>query len=211
MVGVVRIYGDRLAEEPFDTLEQRAFVGRAEGDGVPLGAGPRRAADPVHVRGVVVGALVVDHVGDVVDIDAAGRDVADLILLRDVTAESDVAWHNLLFSLGGGIAICGAVLLLLWSVTSMAEKQLGDILGQHRTGPPGRPGKVADPAGFPHEIPGVVVQDHVHQDVPGIELARNDAFFATFELGDLLLRHDHLAERRCRHDLSRGCLCAARA
>ena len=37
--------------------------------------GPTGAADPVHVGLLVLGALVVDDVGDVVDVDAAGRDI----------------------------------------------------------------------------------------------------------------------------------------
>ena len=46
-----------------------------EGDRHAGGAGPAGAADPVHVGLVVVGALVVDHVRDPVDVDAAGGDV----------------------------------------------------------------------------------------------------------------------------------------
>ena len=42
---------------------------------MPEAPGPAGAADPVHVGLVVVGALVVDHVGDPLDVDAAGGDV----------------------------------------------------------------------------------------------------------------------------------------
>src|ERR1700722_773989 len=38
-------------------------------------AGPAGAADAVHVGVLVVRALVVDHVGDVVDVDSAGRHI----------------------------------------------------------------------------------------------------------------------------------------
>src|SRR5215469_1104410 len=43
-----------------------------EGDRHPGAAGPAGPADPVQVRLVIVGALVVHHVGDVLDVQAAG-------------------------------------------------------------------------------------------------------------------------------------------
>ena len=80
----------------------------------PVVAGPAGAADAVHVGLLVLGALVVDDVGDAVDVDAAGGDVGgdqhvDLAgaerpqrLLAGALAE--VAVHG-----GGGEAALGQV------------------------------------------------------------------------------------------------------
>ena len=57
--------------------------------------------------------------------DAAGRDVADLIIMRDVTAETGAARSDLLLNMGLFIALLGCVLIVLWSVTGAAEWQLG--------------------------------------------------------------------------------------
>jgi PAS domain S-box-containing protein len=57
--------------------------------------------------------------------DAAGRDVADLVLLKNVTAEINVATASMLLSLGFAMVLFGGVLAMLWSVTGTVERQLG--------------------------------------------------------------------------------------
>ncbi len=57
--------------------------------------------------------------------DAAGRDAADLVVMRDLTLETLTARNDLLQSLGLFIAMFGGVLILLCSVTGTAEQQLG--------------------------------------------------------------------------------------
>ena len=52
-----------------------SIPGVDEGDRDPGAPGAAGAADAVHVGLLVVGTLVVDDVGDVVDVDAAGGDV----------------------------------------------------------------------------------------------------------------------------------------
>src|SRR5699024_9054300 len=62
-------------ESLVDEAPTRDVVRVHEGDGDARAAGPAGAADPVDVRLLVLGALVVDHVGDVVDVDAARGDI----------------------------------------------------------------------------------------------------------------------------------------
>ncbi|MBM4103193.1 MAG: response regulator [Planctomycetes bacterium] len=57
--------------------------------------------------------------------DAAGRNVADLVVMRDVAIGNSVARSNLLLNLSLSIVLFGGVLILLWSVTGTAERQLG--------------------------------------------------------------------------------------
>ncbi len=57
--------------------------------------------------------------------DATGQDAADLILMREMTAETEAAQGNLFIGLGLMATMFGGVLALLWSVTSAAERQLG--------------------------------------------------------------------------------------
>ena len=64
--------------------------------------------------------------------DAAGRDVAYLIVMRDVTTEANAARSALLLNLGLAIVLFGSVLVLLWSVTGAAERQLGAAFAQLR-------------------------------------------------------------------------------
>jgi len=56
--------------------------------------------------------------------DAAGREVAYIILMLNVTAEVDAAWSNLLLNIGLAVTVCGGVLILLWSIFGMAERRL---------------------------------------------------------------------------------------
>ena len=51
------------------------FLGRHQGDGVAVLAGPAGAADAVHVVLRHVGQIKVHHMGQLVDIDAAGGDI----------------------------------------------------------------------------------------------------------------------------------------
>src|SRR6185503_6926752 len=67
--------GDALAGHLLDVLQQRPLVVGAERHGRAVGAGPRRAADPVHVGLRDVGQLELHHVAHRIDVDAAGGDV----------------------------------------------------------------------------------------------------------------------------------------
>src|SRR5688500_10675311 len=67
--------GDVRSDEFLDVTQVLAFFGVAEGDGLAGGAGPAGAADAVDVGLGDVGEVVVDDVGDGVDVEAAGGDV----------------------------------------------------------------------------------------------------------------------------------------
>jgi PAS domain S-box-containing protein len=56
--------------------------------------------------------------------DAAGRDVADFIILQDHTAKDAVEHPDLYLHLGLGAMMYGSVIALLWSITGTAEQQL---------------------------------------------------------------------------------------
>jgi len=56
--------------------------------------------------------------------DAVGRDVADLIVMRDVTTQFNVARSSLLLNITLAIVLFGSVLVLLWAITATAEQQL---------------------------------------------------------------------------------------
>lgn len=56
--------------------------------------------------------------------DAGGRDVADLILMVDVTARAKAERNALFLNLGLAVMMFGCILVLLWSVTGTAEQQL---------------------------------------------------------------------------------------
>lgn len=58
--------------------------------------------------------------------DVAGRDVVNLIVVRDITVQSTASQRNLLWSVGLASVLIGGILMLLWSVTDSAEKQLSD-------------------------------------------------------------------------------------
>ena len=62
--------------------------------------------------------------------DAAGRNVGDIILMQDVTAQSSKAESDLLFTMGLVIILFGSILVLLWTVTDTAERQLTDAFTQ---------------------------------------------------------------------------------
>jgi signal transduction histidine kinase/CheY-like chemotaxis protein/HPt (histidine-containing phosphotransfer) domain-containing protein len=57
--------------------------------------------------------------------DAAGREVADIIVMQDVTAKFNAARSSLFLNMGLAIVLFGGILALLWSVTDKAEQQLG--------------------------------------------------------------------------------------
>ena len=73
-VGLLRLVV-RQVERLVDDLPARQVGPVDERDGDTGGAGAAGAADPVDVVLLVVGAGVVDDVGDALDVDAAGRDV----------------------------------------------------------------------------------------------------------------------------------------
>ena len=62
---------ERQLEGAIDHLPSRDIGPVDEGDGRAIVASAARATDPMQVRLLVVGALVVDDVRDVVDVDAA--------------------------------------------------------------------------------------------------------------------------------------------
>ena len=64
-----------LPDQPLDIAQEAPFVVAAQRDGRPLGAGPRRAADPMDVSLGDVRDVEIDDMADAVDIDAARRDV----------------------------------------------------------------------------------------------------------------------------------------
>lgn len=64
--------------------------------------------------------------------DAAGHDVVDLIVIKDVSDRLEAVKSDLFVSLGLAIVMFYAVLALLWSVTGAAEQQLGIAFAQVR-------------------------------------------------------------------------------
>src|SRR5882672_10034473 len=66
---------DGHADQPFDIAQERRLLVIAERDRHALGAGARGAADAVDVGFRNVRQIVVEHVADAVDVDAAGGDV----------------------------------------------------------------------------------------------------------------------------------------
>jgi len=64
-----------LAVEPRDAAHVRLLLGEDERDARAGTARAARAADAVRVRLPVLGRVEVDHVGHVVEVEAAGGDV----------------------------------------------------------------------------------------------------------------------------------------
>ena len=58
--------------------------------------------------------------------DAAGQNVADILVMRDVTAQLRKSRDTLILNLGLLVAVFTGILTLLWSVTGRAENQLSD-------------------------------------------------------------------------------------
>ncbi len=56
--------------------------------------------------------------------DAMGRNAGDIILMQDVTAQSKKTESDLLLNMGFIIILFGCILVLLWTVTDTAERQL---------------------------------------------------------------------------------------
>ena len=67
--------GQLAADQPFDVAQQLELVDADQRDGLAGQAGAGGAPDPVHVVLGHVGQLVVDHVGELVDVEAPGGDV----------------------------------------------------------------------------------------------------------------------------------------
>ncbi|MEI6808544.1 MAG: PAS domain S-box protein, partial [bacterium] len=68
--------------------------------------------------------------GSIHVIDFAGRDVGDIIVMRDITTDIRALWSTLFLSLGMTAAAIFGILALIWSVTSMAERRLGTAFAQ---------------------------------------------------------------------------------
>ena len=58
--------------------------------------------------------------------DAAGQNVADILVMSDVTAQLRKSRDTLILNLGLLVAVFTGILTLLWSVTGRAENQLSD-------------------------------------------------------------------------------------
>ena len=67
-------------------------------------------------------------------LDAAGEDVADLVVMRNVTAEMNAAWASIALELCLIIVIFCGVLALLWSITGMVERQIGTTIARLEEG-----------------------------------------------------------------------------
>ena len=66
---------DGLPEEPLDAAQEVGFVDRDEAHGVAARAGPASPPDPMDVVVGLPRQLEVDDMGEILDIEAAGRDV----------------------------------------------------------------------------------------------------------------------------------------
>ena len=64
--------------------------------------------------------------------DATGRGVADLVVMQDVTTEAGAAQGALFQELSMMVVLFGGLLVLLWSVTGTAERQLGTAFARLR-------------------------------------------------------------------------------
>ena len=73
-VGILEL-GDLDVDEHLDVGEQRALLGRDQRPRDAVAARTRRAPDPVHVHLHVLGQVVVDHVGDAVDVEPSAGQV----------------------------------------------------------------------------------------------------------------------------------------
>jgi len=72
---MVHVCGNRAAEEIFDVAQVCAFFSAAERYRVPLGSRSAGAADAVDVSLGLHRKIVVDDVGDVIDVKAPGGNV----------------------------------------------------------------------------------------------------------------------------------------
>ena len=111
---------DLLAGGPLDLLEQEALTRGHEEHGVALTAGAAGAADAVHVGLGVLRDVVVDHVRDALDVQAAGGDVGGH---EDVHAAGLQVLDGLLALLLGDVAGDGH------GLEPGARELLGELLG----------------------------------------------------------------------------------
>jgi hypothetical protein len=70
-------FNDRklMTDELFDPLQDQNFARVAEGERNACGSGSRRPANAMNVTFAVVGKLIIDDVGDVLNVDSACDDV----------------------------------------------------------------------------------------------------------------------------------------
>ena len=71
MIWMVGVYFDRLPYKSFDCPQGAALTIVAERQCDPIGAGSARATNSVHVRFRIDRQIVVNHVADGIDINAA--------------------------------------------------------------------------------------------------------------------------------------------
>ena len=75
MVVVFKIDRDRLSEQAFDRAKVFIFLSATEGNGSAVRPRTSRAPDAMDIGFRFYGKIVVDYVGDVVDVETPGRDV----------------------------------------------------------------------------------------------------------------------------------------
>ncbi len=92
------LHGDALPGGPLDGLEHPVLARLGEGDGHALAPDPAHPPDPVDVGLRGGGHLVVHDVGQVVDVEAPGRDVGGHQEVRGRTAQA--AHHPVALLLG---------------------------------------------------------------------------------------------------------------
>lgn len=75
MKGVRPIYRYGFANRALDRARQLPLASRTEGDGIAGGTGSRRATDTMYVGLRFFRKIVVDHVGNAINIDTARRQI----------------------------------------------------------------------------------------------------------------------------------------
>ena len=75
MVVVFKIDRDRLSEQAFDRAKVFIFLSATEGNCSAVRPRASRAPDAMDIGFRFYGKIVVDYVGDVVDVETPGRDV----------------------------------------------------------------------------------------------------------------------------------------
>ncbi len=73
--GTIADHRQLALDQPFDVAQITAFGPVAERKRDPFGAGPRRPPDTVDITFRLVGKLIVDDMGDTIDVDAPGGDI----------------------------------------------------------------------------------------------------------------------------------------
>jgi hypothetical protein len=78
------------SRQSLDVAQKRLFILIAKGDGHARRPSPRRSADAMHVSLRHVGKVVVEYVGNLVDVNPPSRDVAGDKHRQFARAEADL-------------------------------------------------------------------------------------------------------------------------